>query len=137
VNVTSRTTRVRMTLKNQALALVPGEYGTVEFAARAASKSVLVPQDALVDTGTQQYVFVERSPGRYSARLVHVTAELPGGFEVRGGVMPGETVVSGATFLLDSESRLRASIAESTARPARPTGSARPAPAPPATEHRH
>src|SRR5690606_20175470 len=100
-------------------------------ASTAGSKAVVIPTDALVDTGTEQYVFVERAPGHYSPRRVQVAAEVEDGFEIRGGLEPGETVVSGATFLIDSESRLRASIARSA-----PVTSEK-EPDPPLHEHRH
>lgn len=121
MNVQSRTVRVRMTLKNDALTLVPGDYGLVEFGVTA-GRSVIVPTDAVIDTGRAQYVFVEVSPGTYAPRTVEIVGEVEQGFEVRAGLTPGETVVSGATFLIDSESRLRASLSRSTSSTPSPAG---------------
>ena len=106
----SRTTRVRMTLTNAKQTLRPGEYGTVEFAA-GARKVVGVPRDAIIDTGTSTYVFVVEPDGVFSPRSVSVGDDDGGVMEIRSGLAAGDRVVSGATFLIDSESRLQASVA--------------------------
>ncbi len=112
VSDAARTTRVRMQVKNPARALHPGELGTVLLETRARDV-VLVPRDAVVDTGTATYVFVNPSEGRFVPRAV-VLGGLDGEDVVlESGVAAGERVVSGATFLIDSESRLRAAIGES------------------------
>lgn len=110
VNTESRTVRVRLQLANDKLGLLPGEYGYVEFAS-SAKTVLLVPRDAVVETGRHTYVFVEEEPGKFVPRNVTLGAEQGENFEVRSGVSAGERVVSGATFLIDSESRLQASLA--------------------------
>ena len=105
----ARTTRVRMQVKNKALR--PGEYGTVELDT-AARDVVLVPRDAVVDTGGATYVFVVPGEGRYVPRTVVLGAARGDDTIVESGLADGERVVSGATFLVDSESRLRAAIGQ-------------------------
>ncbi|MCL2447925.1 MAG: efflux RND transporter periplasmic adaptor subunit [Polyangiaceae bacterium] len=107
----ARTTRVRMKIDNAGLALRPGQYGDVEFAARP-RKAVVVPRDAVVDTGRAVYVFVDEGGGLLSPREVVLGRDLDDAFEVTAGVAAGDRVVSGATFLVDSESRLQASLVE-------------------------
>lgn len=110
VNDQARTTRVRMPTANDAMKLRPGDYGTVEFST-AARKRIFVPRDAIVDTGKSTYVFIVEREGRYVPRSV-VLGEAEGDqLAIDAGVAPGERVVSGATFLIDAESRLRASLA--------------------------
>lgn len=110
VDADARTTRVRFSVKNADMALRPGQYGWVELS-HPARTVVAVPRDALIDTGLERYVFVQESPGRFVPRTVEVGAELgTDRIELTAGVRPGERVVSGATFLLDSESRLKASL---------------------------
>ena len=70
--------------------------------------------NALIDTGKHQYVFVDKGGGTFEPRAVQVTREREDAIEVAGGVVAGERVVSGATFLIDSESRLQAALAEQT-----------------------
>jgi Cu(I)/Ag(I) efflux system membrane fusion protein len=108
----ARTTRVRMQVPNKELGLLPGEYGSVEFSV-AAVKVLLVPRDAVIDTGRERYVFVEESPGRFVPRIVELGSDLGEQTEIRAGLARGEKVVSGATFLIDSESRLQASLSAS------------------------
>jgi hypothetical protein len=111
LNAEARTTRVRMQLRNDPLELRPGQYGTVEFAPKP-GRILVVPREAIVDTGHAIYVFVDEGDGRYTPRAVRVGRELAETFaEVLAGVSAGERVVSSATFLIDSESRLQASLA--------------------------
>lgn len=105
-----RTTRVRMQVKNRDGALRPGDYGSLEVASESRD-SVVVPRDAIVDTGTVTYVFVVEGEGRYVPRTVSLGEDFDDLVEVKGGVHEGESVVSSATFLIDSESRLQASLA--------------------------
>ena len=106
----ARTSRVRMQVANDKLGLLPGEYGNVEFSVEP-GQVLLVPRDAVIDTGRERYVFVEESPGRFAPRIVALGSELGDQTEIRAGLRPGDKVVSGATFLIDSESRLQASLA--------------------------
>lgn len=111
VNAEARTRRVRMQLANEGgKKFAPGEYGTVEIAAPS-RRAVTVPRDALVDTGTATYVFLVMPEGRFVPRTVTVAGSEGDRVVVDSGLAAGDRVVSGATFLIDSESRLRASMA--------------------------
>ncbi|HMJ15908.1 MAG TPA: efflux RND transporter periplasmic adaptor subunit, partial [Polyangiaceae bacterium] len=113
-----RARRVRMLLDNAKAALAPGQSGYVEFdVAATGAGGVWVPRDALIDTGLSSYVFVDEGGGRFAPRAVVVSNEQPERIEIGRGLVPGERVVSGATFLIDSESRLQAALLETPARP--------------------
>ncbi len=115
----SRTLRLRLELRNRTgpggLKLRPGLYGTVVLDLPAAS-GLTLPAEAVVDTGDLQYVFVARPGGRFEPRRVALGARVGARIEVRSGVAEGETVVTTANFLIDSESRLRATIEGRAAR---------------------
>lgn len=111
VDVEARTTRVRMQIRNAKAQLRPGDYGNVEFTLPA-RKALLVPRDAVVDMGEATYVFVALGEGRFSPRSVVVGRESASQIVIQAGLGPGDRVVSGATFLIDSESRLQASAAQ-------------------------
>lgn len=104
----TRTLRVRFSVRNQDASLRPGIYGTAEF--RVEPRNTLtVSRDAVVDTGDQQHVFVVTAPGMFEPRPVRLGARLADKVEIREGLTAGEKVVASGVFLIDSESRLRAS----------------------------
>jgi Cu(I)/Ag(I) efflux system membrane fusion protein len=105
----SRTLQARVELPNPGLELRPGMFGDVTLETGAA-EAVVIPADALVDTGDHRYVFVDRGGGRFEPRAVHTGASGGGKVAVLEGLAAGERVVVKAGFLLDSESRLRAAI---------------------------
>ena len=102
----TRTLRVRLSVANSNGALRPGLYGTAAFQS-AAENVITVPRDAVVDTGLQQHVFVAAG-GMFEPRAVTVGAQLADRIEIRDGLHEGEQIVAEGVFLLDSESRLRA-----------------------------
>lgn len=104
----TRTLRVRFSLPNGRGQLRPGMYGTAVFKAPS-RHALMVPRDALVDTGAAQYVYVMKEEGRFEPRQVQVGTRLKDTVEVTGGLQENEQVVVAGVFLLDSESRLRAS----------------------------
>lgn len=102
----TRTLRVRFTVANAGGTLRPGLYGTAAFRS-AGPPTMTVPRDAVVDTGRRQHVFVAVGE-RYEPRPVTLGVQLADRVEVRSGLVEGERVVAAGVFLLDSESRLRA-----------------------------
>ncbi|HYN09723.1 MAG TPA: efflux RND transporter periplasmic adaptor subunit [Vicinamibacterales bacterium] len=102
----TRTLRVRLSAANPDGGLRPGLYGTVAFEL-AGQAVITVPRDAVVDTGVQQHVFVATGD-RFEPRTVTLGVQLADRVEVRAGLKEGERIVAAGVFLLDSESRLRA-----------------------------
>jgi biotin carboxyl carrier protein len=102
----TRTLRVRLSAANPRGALRPGLYGTAAFDS-AGQNVITVPRDAVVDTGMQQHVFVAAGD-RFEPRAVTVGVQLADRVEIREGLREGEQIVASGVFLLDSESRLRA-----------------------------
>jgi RND family efflux transporter MFP subunit len=105
----TRTLKVRMQLDNSRGRLRPGMYGTVTIAGPAAP-TLVVPADAIVDSGTEQIVFVTKGDGYFDPRQVKTGRRLSDAVEILDGLAEGETVASGATFFLDSESQLRGAL---------------------------
>lgn len=104
----TRTVRVRMTIPNTDGLLRPGMYGSAFFPITA-REAFTVGRDAVVDTGETQHVFVHTSENLFEPREVKVGARLADRVEILDGLVAGEHVVTAGVFLLDSESRLRAS----------------------------
>jgi RND family efflux transporter MFP subunit len=105
----SRTLKVRLEFPNPRDALKPGMFVTVELGAES-ERGIVIPDSAILDTGTRQVVFVETSPGQFVARDVSVALRADGQAVVRSGLAPGDRVATSANFLLDSESRLRNAV---------------------------
>jgi Cu(I)/Ag(I) efflux system membrane fusion protein len=104
----TRTLRARFELDNPSGTLRPGMYGTATFQT-STREALTVARDAVVDTGLEQHVFVVEHPGHYVPRRVEVGALLGDRIEIRSGLKEGDSVVASGVFLIDSESRLRAS----------------------------
>jgi membrane fusion protein, copper/silver efflux system len=104
----TRTLRVRFVVENKSGTLRPGLYGTVEFRLQP-REAVTVPRDAIVDSGDTQHVFVVEGEGRFAPRAVKLGERSEDRVEVLDGLSAGESIVASGVFLIDSESRLRAS----------------------------
>jgi len=104
----TRTTLVRLVMDNQDGLFKPDNYANVEIEVDQGER-LLVPDTAVFDTGTQQYVFIEGAAGHFVPRPVQLGPKVGRQFTINEGLAEGEIVVMDGTFLLDSESQLRAS----------------------------
>jgi Cu(I)/Ag(I) efflux system membrane fusion protein len=129
----TRTLRVRLSAGNPVGSLRPGLYGTAVFQSTGPNV-ITVPRDAVVDTGLQQHVFVAVG-GRYEPRPVTVGAQLSDRVEIRAGLKEGEQIVASGVFLLDSESRLRATGGTGGHNHGKPSGDQQAPVKPPADPH--
>ncbi len=106
----TRTAKVRIEVANPRGELKPEMFGDAVLKT-GTRKGLLVPLDAVLDSGTRKVVFVALGDGKFEPREV-VTGPATGDLvEVRKGLEAGDEVVTGAAFLVDSESRLRAALA--------------------------
>jgi RND family efflux transporter MFP subunit len=103
----TRTVKVRIVIPNPKSLLKPGMYVRVSFAGKE-REALAIPSSALIQTGERQIVFVEQSPGVFAPREVKTGAQGKDLVEVLAGLAGGETVVTSANFLIDSESRIGA-----------------------------
>jgi RND family efflux transporter MFP subunit len=109
LDLKTRTNKVRLQLTNRGGRLKPGMYANVELRSRGRS-GLVVPTDAVLDSGTEQVVFIAQGDGRFQPQKVRIGRRLGDSTEILDGLKEGEQVATGATFLLDSESQLRASL---------------------------
>jgi RND family efflux transporter MFP subunit len=103
----TRTLRVRLETNNPGTALLPGMFVDVEFSVDV-PPALAVPADAIVDSGLRKTVFVDRGSGYFEPRAVETGWRIGGQVEVLKGLMEGERIVISGTFLIDSESRMKA-----------------------------
>ena len=105
----TRTVKVRFEIPNPDLELKPGMFANVEINAEKA-QGILIPDDAIIDSGLRKVVFVVRGTGVFEPRDVKVGLRGEGRAQILAGVEEGDLVVIHANFLLDSESRLKAAL---------------------------
>jgi RND family efflux transporter MFP subunit len=105
----TRTVRVRLVVPNEDGALKPGMYATVNLAIDE-GEQVVVPDDAILDSGERQIVFVDQGQGHLAPREVVLGPRSEGEVVVKSGIAAGEKIVVSGNFLVDAESRLRASL---------------------------
>lgn len=108
----TRTTKVRLVFDNDDLMLRPDMLADVSIQANAQDDAVVIPSEAVVRSGGRTQVFVVREPGKFEPRDVDLGIESQGQVAVMKGLMAGETVVTSAQFLVDSESKLREATAK-------------------------
>ena len=106
----TRTAQVRMEFPNPGFQLKPDMFVNVKIKVNLGA-SLAVPEDAVLDTGTEQYVFVDKGEGYLEPRPVKVGGEAMGHVAIQSGLSAGERVVTAANFILDSESRLKGAFA--------------------------
>jgi len=113
----TRTAKVRFEVANTRGRLKPGMYANVEIGT-SPSSALVVPVDALLDSGREQLVFVAEGDGTFTPRRVQVGARRQDVVEIAAGLKEGEQVASSAAFFLDSESQLRAGVSDYESGPA-------------------
>ena len=109
----TRTARLRLSFSNPGNQLKPGMYANVYLQNTLPGKRLVVPQEAVIDSGVRKRVFVSRGKGKFEPRDVTIGAE--GNdyeFEVIDGLAEGEEIVLSGQFMFDSESRLKEAIAK-------------------------
>ncbi len=110
----TRTVKVRLAFANPGGELRPEMFGEVTLHGTP-REGMRIPQDAVIDSGTDKIVFVAIGEGKLQPRKVRLGEASGNEVEVISGLAVGDRVVTRANFLIDSESRLRASLAEMAA----------------------
>jgi Cu(I)/Ag(I) efflux system membrane fusion protein len=106
ISADTRTAKIRLTLSNPGGHLKPQMFTNVEIRINL-GKKLVIPESAVIDTGTSQIVYVEKGEGAFEPREVELGIRADGAAEVLRGIKAGEKVVSSANFLIDSEAQLK------------------------------
>jgi Cu(I)/Ag(I) efflux system membrane fusion protein len=102
----TRTAKVRFIIPNPGGQLKPQMFTDVELKIDL-GKRLVIPEDAVIDTGTKKVVYVDKGEGIFEPREVVVGLIGEGNVEVVKGLKEGENVASAANFLIDSEAKLK------------------------------
>ncbi|MEO5669770.1 MAG: efflux RND transporter periplasmic adaptor subunit [Ramlibacter sp.] len=107
VNVTTRTLKARVELANAQGRLVPGMFVSMQFMDMQPKKAILVPTEAVIQTGRRAVVMVAEDNGRFRPVEVQAGIESGGQTEIKSGLQAGQRVVVSSQFLIDSEASLK------------------------------
>lgn len=106
VESTTRTLKVRIELANKGFLLKPDMYAEVTLNLNY-GRRLVVPQEAVMDSGSEQLVYVSLKDGYFEPRKVQVGQKLDNKYVILAGLNEGERVVTSGNFLIDSESKLK------------------------------
>lgn len=106
ISGTTRTAKVRFEISNSGGQLKPQMFSNVEIKINM-GKKLAIPDDAVIDTGTRQVVYVDKGEGYFEPREVMLGMSVEGFREVIKGLKSGEKIAASATFLIDSEAQLK------------------------------
>ncbi|MBI5739369.1 MAG: efflux RND transporter periplasmic adaptor subunit [Nitrospirae bacterium] len=102
----TRTAKVRFILRNPSEQLKPQMFTNVEIKIDM-GKKLVIPDEAVIDTGTRQIIYVDKGEGYFEPREVMPGLRADGMTEVIQGLKAGEKVAFSGTFLIDSEAQLK------------------------------
>jgi RND family efflux transporter MFP subunit len=105
----TRRAKVRIEFRNPGLEFKPASFVTVVIAS-SGGLQLAIPQEAVIDTGTEQYALVALADGYFEPRPIKVGAPVNQFYPVLDGLQHGDRVVTSAQFLIDSETNLRAAM---------------------------
>ena len=105
----TRTAKARLVFANPGWKLKPDMYANVEMTARL-GEGLVIPEDAVIDTGTRKVAFRKLPGGHFQPVAIETGFKVGDQIQVLAGLTEGEEIVTGAAFLVDSESKLRSAL---------------------------
>lgn len=106
---TNRAVKVRLEFENPDLVLKPGMYADILLEPHQMGTGIKIPQKAILQTGQRSLVYLSEPENKFQAQEITTGMELDDGMiEVLAGLREGQQIVVAPSFLMDSESRLRA-----------------------------
>lgn len=124
VNPATRTLKARVELANPGGRLVPGMFATVNFTPAARKDVLMVPTEAVIQTGKRSVVMAAKGDGKFLPVDVEIGTEANGQTEIRKGLEAGQKVVVSGQFLIDSEASLKGTTTRMSDMPAPEAGKA-------------
>lgn len=100
----TRTVKVRLRFANEDRELRPNMFAQISISSVSSQKTLIVPSDAVIRTGKMDRVVLALGEGRFRSTEVSIGRVSDINIEILSGLVAGDTVVTAAQFLLDSES---------------------------------
>jgi len=111
VDPVTRTAKVRIDIPNPHFDLKPNMFADTTLKINY-GRQIAVPQDAVLDSGLKQTVFVVHGNGKFEPRTVQVGPTVDGQVVILSGLKPGEKIVTSGNFLIDSDSQLSSALSD-------------------------
>ena len=105
----TRRAKVRIEFRNPGLEFKPESFVTV-LVKSSGGIQLAVPQEAVIDTGAEQYALLALPDGYFEPRPIKVGPPVNQFYPVVEGLQHGDMVVTSAQFLIDSETNLQAAM---------------------------
>jgi RND family efflux transporter MFP subunit len=109
VDPQTRTVKARIEIPNPGFQLKPQMFADAQLHVDYGVK-ILVPQEAVLNSGVEQHVFVVHEGGVFEPRKVTIGPVVDGNAVILSGLKVGETIVVAGNFLIDSESGLKSAM---------------------------
>lgn len=105
----TRRVKVRIEFPNPGLELKPETYVTV-LVRVSGGHQLAIPKEAVIDTGAKRYALRALGDGYFEPHEIEVGEPVDQYYPVLSGLSLGDTVVTSAQFLIDSETNLQAAM---------------------------
>ena len=105
----SRTVKIRIELNNRG-ELKPSMFANITIDGEDLGRKPVVPENAIIRSGLKDVVIISLGDGKFKPQQVQLGGYADGYYQVLSGLSEGNTIVTSAQFLIDSESNLKAAI---------------------------
>lgn len=115
LDASTRTLRVRLRFDNPDEFLKPNMFAKVSIGTGKGEPRLVVPSEAVIRTGSQDRVVLALGDGNFKSVAVTLGPQFGDKVAIQEGVEAGDSIVSSAQFLLDSESAIDSDFQRMTA----------------------
>ena len=105
----TRTVKIRIELNNGG-ELKPSMFANITIEGKDLGKMPVIPENAIIRSGMKNVVIISLGDGKFKPQEVKLGGYSDGYYQVLSGLTEGNTIVTSAQFLIDSESNLKAAI---------------------------
>ncbi|EAV2596674.1 efflux RND transporter periplasmic adaptor subunit [Salmonella enterica] len=109
VDPATRTLQVRLQVSNPDELLKPGMNAYLKLNTQS-SEMLLIPSQAVIDTGKEQHVITVDGKGRFVPKSIKILHESQNQTGIASGLSEGESVVVNGLFLIDSEANISGAL---------------------------
>ena len=107
----SRTVKIRIEMNNRG-ELKPSMFANITIEGEDLGRKPVIPENAIIRSGLKDVVIISLGDGKFKPQQVQLGGYADGYYQVLNGLSEGNTIVTSAQFLIDSESNLKAAISQ-------------------------